>query len=148
MESIEGYLSVDHKRCDQEFAEMETCVVNKSWEEARQACEKFSHMLNTHLRMEEEILFPEFEKVTGAAGGPTQVMKMEHEQMRNTVSELIHKIDSEDYRASAGLMETLMILMQQHNMKEEQILYRMADQMLAGKLDQLLNGFHRIKLNG
>ncbi|TRZ68118.1 MAG: hemerythrin domain-containing protein, partial [Rhodocyclaceae bacterium] len=33
--------------------------------------------------------------------------------------------------------ETLLILMQQHNMKEENILYPMCDQALAAQVEQL-----------
>jgi iron-sulfur cluster repair protein YtfE (RIC family) len=37
---------------------------------------------------------------------------------------------------SAG--ETLLILMQQHNMKEEQMLYPMADEVLGAEIQDLL----------
>lgn len=149
MSTIEGYLSVDHKRCDQQFAEMETRVVKKSWAEAGDAFSEFKQMLLIHLRMEEEALFPEFEKVSGmAGGGPTMVMKMEHEHMRQALNDLENKINEQDYRASAGLLETMMLLMQQHNMKEEQILYRMADQALGSGVNDMLDQFEKIKQAG
>jgi len=37
-----------------------------------------------------------------------------------------------------GLAETLMLLMQQHNMKEEQVLYRMMDQVYGEEVNDLL----------
>jgi iron-sulfur cluster repair protein YtfE (RIC family) len=42
--------------------------------------------------------------------------------------------DAENF---AGAAETLLILMQQHNMKEENILYPMCDQALAGQAESL-----------
>jgi len=50
--------------------------------------------------------------------------------MRSLFSEMkdaIEQNNSDDY---LGAAETLLILMQQHNMKEEQILYNMMDQRL------------------
>jgi iron-sulfur cluster repair protein YtfE (RIC family) len=43
--------------------------------------------------------------------------------------------DADDY---AGNTETLLIMMQQHNMKEEHVLYPMCDQHLADLADVLL----------
>jgi iron-sulfur cluster repair protein YtfE (RIC family) len=40
-------------------------------------------------------------------------------------------ITARDADSFLGLAETLMILTQQHNMKEEQILYPMSDRVLA-----------------
>ena len=54
--------------------------------------------------------------------GPTRMMRMEHEQMRQLFSELAEALENRDKDGYLGLSETLMILMQQHNMKEEQVL--------------------------
>ncbi len=45
---------------------------------------------------------------------------------------------AEDSNEYLGQGETLLILMQQHNMKEERILYPMADEVLARDSEQLL----------
>ena len=43
-----------------------------------------------------------------------------------------------DSDAYLGDADTLLIIMQQHNVKEEQMLYQMADQALAGELDEVV----------
>jgi hemerythrin-like domain-containing protein len=48
--------------------------------------------------------------------------------------------DQEQY---LGLAETLLILMQQHNAKEEQILYPMSDNLLSHQLPSLLEQLHQ-----
>ena len=63
--------------------------------------------------------------------GPTAVMRMEHEQMRSLLSQLTEAVSRQDGPRFLGLSETLMVLMQQHNMKEEQMLYPMCDRALA-----------------
>ena len=40
-------------------------------------------------------------------------------------------LDSQDQQQFLGMTETLMMLTQQHNMKEEQMLYPMTDQALS-----------------
>jgi hemerythrin-like domain-containing protein len=65
------------------------------------------------------------------SGGPTQIMRMEHEQMRHVIAQMEQDTVSGSFDHFLGLAETFMILVQQHNMKEEQILYNMADQILG-----------------
>lgn len=83
------------------------------------------------------MLFPAFENATGMTQGPTQVMRMEHGQMRELTEQMNQALAAQDADAFAGAAETLLILMQQHNMKEENILYPMCDQALAGQVDTL-----------
>jgi iron-sulfur cluster repair protein YtfE (RIC family) len=120
-------MGLHHKSCDELFALAETAGGKNNWSEAAVLWEKFSSELRSHIDDKEEgILFPAFEKVNGPMG-PTQVMRMEHEQMRALVTQVEQCIAQQDRDKFLGLTETLMILMQQHNMKEEQILYPMID---------------------
>jgi hemerythrin-like domain-containing protein len=89
-------------------------------------------------------LFPKFEQATGSAMGPTQVMKAEHAQMRQLFKDMQSAVDDQDKDRYLGLSETLMIVMQQHNMKEEQILYRMADQAFGDIADEILHSMDGI----
>ena len=87
---------------------------------------------------EEQELFPRFEAATGMTQGPTQVMRDEHADMRATLAQLHAALDSRDLDEFAGEAETLLIMMQQHNMKEENILYPMCDLRLGGERDALV----------
>jgi hemerythrin-like domain-containing protein len=89
------------------------------------------------------VLFPLFEQRTGMYQGPTQVMRGEHTQMRQLLAAAeaaLAKREADDY---AGNAETLLIMMQQHNVKEENVLYPMCDQHLADQLDALLPELQR-----
>jgi iron-sulfur cluster repair protein YtfE (RIC family) len=137
MTSISDFMTQDHRHCDDSYAAAEEKVAAGSWDEAAQSWTIFRNALETHLSREEGILFPAFEKQTGNTQGPTAVMRMEHEQIRSLVSEMNEAIVAKDADSFLGLAETLMILTQQHNMKEEQILYPMSDQVL-GDADMLI----------
>ena len=80
------------------------------------------------------MLFPAFEEVNGPAG-PTQMMRMEHAQMRIMVEQIRTALAARDQQTFLGLAETLMLLIQQHNMKEEQILYPMMDESIVNVSD-------------
>jgi hemerythrin-like domain-containing protein len=84
-----------------------------------------------HLAMEEDVLFPAFEKRTGMREGPTEVMRMEHAQMRDLLEEMARAVTAGDQDRYLGLSETLNMLMQQHNLKEENMLYPMSDRVLG-----------------
>ena len=137
MTSLSAFLTHDHRHCDDSYAMAEEKVAAGRWDEATQSWTVFRDSLETHLNREEHILFPAFEAQTGNTQGPTAVMRMEHEQMRSLVSEMDEAIVARDADSFLGLAETLMILTQQHNMKEEQILYPMSDQVL-GNPDALI----------
>jgi iron-sulfur cluster repair protein YtfE (RIC family) len=59
------------------------------------------------------------------------MMRLEHEQMRALFPGLDAAIGQQDPERFLGLSDSLMVLIQQHNMKEEQILYPMCDQRIA-----------------
>ena len=63
---------------------------------------------------------------------------MEHGMMRDLFQELRQELGRRNGERCLGLCETLLVLMQQHNLKEEQILYRMADNILADERPRLL----------
>lgn len=131
MQTITQYLSAEHRHCDNLFADAETAAAKDDLAGAQAGFAAFQREMEQHLSKEENTLFPAFEQATGSSRGPTSVMRMEHEQMRELFAEMKAALDANDTGSYAGLSETLLILMQQHNMKEEQMLYPMADRALG-----------------
>ena len=128
MTSIPEFMTTKHRECDELFIAAENAIANNDWSLAKQEFAQFSQELELHLHAEENILFPEFEQATGITQGPTQVMRGEHQQMRALIGDLLQALNVEDKDAYIGASETLMVLMQQHNMKEEMMLYPMTQQ--------------------
>ncbi|MCC6334124.1 MAG: hemerythrin domain-containing protein [Myxococcales bacterium] len=132
MTTISELYAPHHRRCDEEFASAEAAAAEGQWDKATEATTRFCAMLEAHLGSEEGTLFPAFEGATGMVGGPTAMMRMEHQQMRGLLGQLEHACAGKDADAFAGAAETMLILMQQHNMKEENILYPMCDNAVTG----------------
>lgn len=133
MSDIRTVMPPHHKHCDVLFSNAEEAAQRADWAACEKSCQAFAEELEAHLCAEEELLFPAFEEASGMRQGPTQVMRMEHGQMRELVAQMQAAVPARDGDAFAGAAETLLILMQQHNMKEENILYPMCDQMLAAQ---------------
>ena len=131
---ISQFMTQEHRDCDTAFAKAEQLAADGKWEEAEQAFLEFANDTLKHFKREEEELFPAFEAQTGSAEGPTQVMRYEHEQVRGLIGKLAEAIESQDRDAYLSLCESMMILLQQHNMKEEQMLYAMCDRVLPPEL--------------
>jgi iron-sulfur cluster repair protein YtfE (RIC family) len=133
MGTILEFLGSDHHACDNVFASAEEAVARKDWDSARGLFDRFQAAMARHLAMEEDVLFPAFESRTGMSGGPTEVMRMEHAQMRDLLQAMADAVATGNQNRYLGLSETLNMLMQQHNLKEENMLYPMSDQVLGAE---------------
>lgn len=130
MTSIPEYMKSKHRECDDLFTDAESAVASADWTQASTQWLAFKDELANHFEQEEGTLFPTFEQATGMTSGPTQVMRMEHQQMRALVQDLDQALNDQQKDSFLGLSETLMVMMQQHNMKEEMMLYPMLAQNL------------------
>ncbi len=126
-----------HRHCDDLFVAAEDAALRGDWAAAAPAFQRFDAQMTAHFDAEESLLFPAFEAATGMSAGPTQMMRHEHDQMRGLLAQLAAACDVRDSQAYGGAAETLLMLMQQHNMKEENILYPMCDQALGAEAERL-----------
>ena len=141
MATIAEFLATEHRRCDESFTTTEEAAQTGDLARCRANFRQFQTAMEHHFQKEETLLFPAFEQASGNAMGPTRVMRLEHRQMREALAEMDSALASGDLEEFLGQAETLLILMQQHNIKEEQILYPMCDRFLgdaAGSVIQVM----------
>lgn len=135
--SIAELMHRHHMHCDAAFVEAEAAMLQGRWAAGRSLLEAFAGDLERHLAAEEDVLFPAFERATGMREGPTQMMRHEHSQMRNLLAQMFAAASSDASDEFAGAAETLLVLMQQHNSKEENILYPMCESAVGAGADAL-----------
>lgn len=133
-------MTSDHKACDHRFALAEQAAHSGHWPEAEIAFDAFAENMKYHFRNEEDVLFPALLDA-GGPSGPVHMMTMEHAQMNSLLDNMATAIVQKNAHSYSGLSETLLIVMQQHNLKEEQILYPIAESMLACEWPLLHNRF-------
>ena len=133
---ISNYMKKEHRECDALFAKAEESVALSEWDAAGESFLAFSNETLAHFKKEEETLFPALEAQTSMIQGPTQMMRYEHDQIRSLIGKMAEALEQEDKDAYLSLAESMMTLLQQHNMKEEQMLYAMCDSALPRELKE------------
>lgn len=85
--------------------------------------------ISTHAQLEDELLFSAIDQHLGP-GGPVAVMRMEHEEIESTLNAIpeIQNIET----ISSRMLHAIQVA-RQHFMKEEQILFPLADQVLGSE---------------
>ncbi|MCP5196204.1 MAG: hemerythrin domain-containing protein [Gammaproteobacteria bacterium] len=145
MSRITRFMSDDHRRCDELFAAAEDAAAAGDLTACRVRFEQFQAAMMQHFAMEELALFPAFEEVSGNTMGPTRIMRLEHQQMRDVLVVLAEALIAENLEEYLGEAETLLILLQQHNIKEEQMLYPMSDQCLGNGGDAVIQAMRQLQ---
>lgn len=137
---ITDFMKHDHHEGDSQLAGVEDAVAVGDFSAARAAQEHMAAVIERHLKAEEELLFPAMEEQMGPAFGPTSTMRHEHGQMRLLLESLAEALDADDADSWFAQADALRILMQQHNLKEESVLYPMAERMLGSREERVLAG--------
>lgn len=125
--NVTEHLQADHRRLDAIVADVRALLEAGSFAEASARFAEFACGLARHIEIEEEILFPVFEQMTGMAHGPTVVMRHEHVEIRQTLSEIAAALARSDGAAASGSIDALEDVLSDHNLKEERVLYPMTD---------------------
>ena len=130
-DSAMDYLQADHRRLDGLMGECQAKARAGEMGTAGEVFARFRDGLVRHIKIEEGLLFPVFEKATGLpkTGGPTGVMRQEHEEILRLLGLLRELFGSADPAPAEfeSLQSTLVALLHEHNLKEERILYPMTD---------------------
>lgn len=145
MGPIMNFMTQDHKDCDLEFSKVENKVESGDFEGAKLALADFFDITDKHFKMEEDVIFPAFNESHTQGCNPISVMIMEHNQARSLFPKLEEKIAQKDTNGFFAAADALMILLQQHNMKEENIMYRLCDDALGNSSQNVLSEAIKIK---
>ncbi len=114
-----------HRGCDDQLSRCEAALQKSDLASAGRNFRLFSEELEAHFKLEEEKLFPAFEKATGMSSGPTVIMRSEHAEIRRLRDEAYAAIEARQTEQALAAIDTLNVLIQQHNIKEENVLYPM-----------------------
>lgn len=132
------FFEQDHRDCDARWIDVEELLDAGDIELAQAAWQKYDASMRRHLAMEDEVLFPAFEARSDATGeSPVAALKLEHEQMEGLLDQIAEAIDAADTELAIDLGDTLLMLVQQHNAREEDMLYPEAEKLLTGEWDEL-----------
>lgn len=140
MDTINDHMTADHRRCDAIFEEAERAARAGDLAVLARASSEFLSRITAHIAVEERLLFPAFEERTGMrGGGPTAVMTAEHRAMEALFDEMRAAVAGNDADAYLRASGQMMEILDQHNQKEEMMMYPMLDRVMGGDLAPLLS---------
>jgi hemerythrin-like domain-containing protein len=146
-------LSDEHRVIERVLAALERLTekpATESWELWKKALDFIRHFADQcHHFKEEKVLFPAMEAHgIPNEGGPIGMMLLEHEEGRSYVRAMfdaLSKIAADDQNAQAALFQNAkqyLRLLREHIQKEDDILFRMADEVIPdNEQRQLLKNF-------
>lgn len=139
-----AFFTGDHHVCDDLWAAVEAAA--EAGDDATAAIAAFAAFdaaMRRHFDMEEQVLFPAFESATGITRGPTVVMRTEHDQMRGVLDQIARAAARRDLDGVLDHGDTLLMLVQQHNVKEEGMLYPMCEAHLGDRWREIAEALAR-----
>lgn len=127
-------LQTDHRRLDAILTECKALAAAGRFPVAADRFAMFRQGLSRHIDAEEDVLFPALSERAPHAAGPVRVMRAEHGEIRDLMATLASALAASDptWRSTVSALEEVL---SGHNMKEERILYPMADEALGDAAD-------------
>lgn len=127
--SISDFFEKDHDRIDVLFRDY-LKLKHLNFAEAKKNFVAFKHGLEKHIAREKDILFPVFQRKTGITEGPILVLEEEHRQILRMLQQINLRIQKNDV-SSNRTEHDLIVILGQHNVKEENVLYPVLDHLLT-----------------
>lgn len=129
--SINEHYTHNHDRLDELFHQFQTLKTSDRGQAAN-TFREFKAGLEQHIVWEEEIRFPSVEAKFRLPGGPTEVMRLEHREIRRYLDAIADKLARDEFD-TADEESGLLAVLCPHNQKEEGILYPMIDQVTGAE---------------
>jgi uncharacterized protein (DUF2249 family)/hemerythrin-like domain-containing protein len=138
--TVTGYLVWDHRRMEALLTATSNAAEAGHWGEAHTLARGYATALRRHADLEDEALFPAFEKACGGLGdGPTQHMREEHVEVRRGIDQLLRAVAARDAAAVADARDFMQQAAIEHHAKEEEILFPAVDATFdEARLDALV----------
>lgn len=129
--TVTSYLSWDHARLDRALAGAREHLRAERMGAARQSFDEYARGLERHMRVEEDLVFPVFEELSGLSGGPVAVMRDEHRSIRLALAMMRDGLERDDTQGFGAGVRFLQSILPEHNAKEEHVLYPTTDRLLT-----------------
>ncbi len=116
----------------------------ENWKDAllnlREKVQAFIDHLDPHSEREEGVLFPMMAEYIGRTSGPIAVMEYEHDQAKRNIAAFLEQtatlsevVDSETAKQLAFYVINAYHILTEHFMKEENVLFPMAEKLLSAQ---------------
>lgn len=130
MQTITDCLKADHHRLDQLLEETLAALERGDLGQLRVRFPEYARHLRDHMRFEEEFMFPVVERVLCNAEGPVCVMRRDHQELSDRLVGMAAALYIGAIDAFRDELLSLTLSLENHNGREERVLYPAIDRLL------------------
>ncbi len=138
-----NWLNHDHKNFESTVYKCRTACDTSDWSSVRRLFGELSSSYESHVLIEEGVLFPAYESHPAATEGPTTSLKSDHEQIFRLLNHITDQLDQGSHDTLAEDFSLLYRIMIRHHEKEEEIFLPMASEALYSDKDAILADLYK-----
>ena len=125
-----------HKACNHKISLAEPIATAGNWSEVAAAFVAFCDDAGHQLKIEEDVVFATLANASGHSG-LLQAMFAGHSQIKDCIEKVAVAVAQKNAQTYRSLLEGLLVTIQIHNLKGEQTLYPVVDEILATRRESL-----------
>ncbi|MEK8089708.1 hemerythrin domain-containing protein [Thermithiobacillus plumbiphilus] len=139
METLSQIFTEHHHLLDRLFDAARASIKGGDWMLAEPEFQHFRREIEKHMAVEESYLFP---AMTAGADAQdialVEILRKGHQDLRSFFEEILEAILSHDAEEALALMDTVSIILEQHDKREEDELYPAVDRLFTGQRGPVL----------
>lgn len=137
----------DHKYLDKIWAEF---LIEKDFDKAEKIFKKFNNRYAKHMKMEDEVLFPLFNKYLGLENntGPTKISHRDHENLNKLLVNIKNFIDVKDIKKINETSLNFQKALSKHQERENITQYALFNKFISISVDgweKMLHSIYKTK---
>lgn len=137
MENTTNWLVHDHHKYDEMLTECEMAAEMADWKDAVRLFNEFLNELKLHMQMEDEVIYPIFEKKENEQGEITELHE-EHDNLVRLLNDLVSVIKTKNIDHFMDSLIPLHKAMNEHNEHEEAAFQRLGNDSLLNHRDEIM----------
>ena len=143
MDTTDNWLTHDHHKYDEMLSECEMAAEMADWKDAIRLFDEFIIELKLHMQLEDEVLYPLFEKKQN--DDEMSVLHEEHENLIRLLRDLICVIKTKNVDHFIDSLVPLHEAMNEHNKHEEIVFEHLGSDSLLTRRDEIIERLSAIK---
>lgn len=138
MNDTNNWLVHDHRKYDEMLTECEMAAEMADWKDAVNLFNKFTSELKSHMQLEDEVIYPLFEKKSPDAEDAMLELHEQHEDLVRLLTDLVSVIKNKNIDHFMESLIPLHKVMNEHNQFEEEVFQRLGNDELLMHRDEVM----------
>lgn len=138
MNDTNNWLIHDHRKYDEMLTECEMAAEMADWKDAVRLFNEFTNDLKLHMQLEDEVIYPLFEKKGAEAEDAMTELHEQHEDLVRLLTDLVSVIKNKNIDHFMESLVPLHKIMNEHNEFEEEVFQRMGNDDLLMRRDEVI----------